>query len=120
MKKPNILALVLSLGLFSLVGCQSKDSPDYSIEGTIRIVSDSEQDTAFDAMASAFSKKYPNAKVEYENYKTSLLKRLAAGADGDVDLFTTNIQSASPYLPYFLNLFDADIDLSQTFFWSHQ
>jgi ABC-type glycerol-3-phosphate transport system substrate-binding protein len=119
MKKQKILALVLAFGLFSLVGCTPTETPDYSIEGTIKIVSDSEQDTAFDTMANEFTKKYPKAKVEYEflqNYKTSLLKRLSEGANSDVDLFTTtNIQSTSPYLPYFLNLFDDEIDLSQTF-----
>jgi len=87
---------------------------------TLTVTGSWEESPAMEAVASAFSEKYPECSVVYEyvqNYSDSLLTRLKSG-DAKLDLFVTNnIQPGSDLAPYALELLSQGgaLDLSGTF-----
>lgn len=127
MKKtiPAAFAVALLSAVLPLTSCQksstSVSTADYSLSGTLTIVSDGPQSKGFEAVDLAFQAHYPNVKVVYEyldDYNANLLTRLKndaanAGVNGyasTVDLFTcTAIQSLTSSLyPYATDLYASD------------
>lgn len=110
-RKHLALCLVFMILLGILAGCAQEPA----VEATEAVVAEPVLLTvaggwtdcrALDVVAGAFTQRYPNCTVVYEylqDYDVSLEKRMTG--DDAVDLFfSTNIQDASPMLPYALDL----------------
>jgi len=126
MKKSIPVSIFLSLSLAAVLfsSCKPKsvktDSESDSGTVTVTVAGPWGEFPALETAAAAFTKKYPDCKIEYEyiqNYGQSLITRLK-NADSGIDIFVTNnILPGSPLQPYTLELFSqgSRLDLSHTF-----
>src|SRR5574344_304955 len=97
-RKATLVSLALLL-LASISGCGNSSSEVDSIpegKAVLTIVGSAKQSLAFESIAAAFNKKYPNCSVNYkylENYKTTLLTLLAHDTDSSASSSSSSSSS---------------------------